>query len=135
MTTPGSALILLNQLLSLTTPTPTPLLFSPLSVSPSPSTAPPSATMPPITSTPFPAFTFTPFPAPILPSPSYFFSPEFETRYLFGIFLVLFVFLARTFLSIYRFVSRICLLKALRPNMTYFSSIHTVLRTGSFEGI
>ena len=129
MTTTGSALILLNQLLSLTTPTPTPLPFSPLSVSPSPYNAPP--TMLP---TAPPTITSTPFPTPTLSSPSFLFSHEFETRYLLGFFIVIFIFIAKTLLAIYRFISRMVLLKTLKPNMTYFSSFHTVLRTGSFKG-
>ena len=127
MTTTGSALILLNQLLSLTTPTPTPL-----SVSPSPSTAPPSAQT---SFSSMPTISSTPFPTPTLSSPSFLFSHEFETRYLLGFFIVIFIFITKTVLAIYRFISRMVLLKTLNPNMTYFSSFHTVLRTGTFVGI
>ena len=131
MTTTGSALVLLNQLLNLTVST-SPSSFSVLPSSPSTlSPTPPILTsFPTSTATP----TSTPSSVPTLPSPSFFFTPEFESRYLSGIFIVIFIIVARTVLSIYRFLSRVFLLKNLQPSLSYFSSFHTVLRTGTLEG-
>ena len=133
MTITESALVLLNQLLNLTVSTSS----SSFSVLPSsPSTFPPAT---PIltsfpTSTATTTSTSTPPSIPTLPSHSFFFTPEFESRYLSGIFIVIFIIVAQTVLSIYCFLSRVFLLKNLHPSLSYFSSFHTVLRTGTLEG-
>jgi len=126
MTTTGSALLLLNQLLNLTATTlPTSVL------PPSSSTAFSTAST---ISTDLPTSAPALLPSPTLSSPSIILSTQLETRYLFGFFIIVTIFFARAILSIYRFVSRVFLLKSLRPSMSYLSTFHTILRTGTLEG-
>ena len=126
MTTTGSALFLLNQLLNLTATTlPTSVL--PPSSSTVLSTASTISTVLPTSAPPL-------FSSPTLSSPSFILSTQLETRYLFGFLIIVTVFFARAILSVYRFVSRVLLLKSLRPSMSYFSTFHTILRTGTLEG-
>ena len=124
MTTTGSALLLLNQLLNLTVSTPPPSVFPPSS----------STSLSTTTATIFPTSTSTPFQPPTISSPSFTFSTQVDTRYLFGFLIIALIFLARIFLSFYRFMSRVLLLKTLKPHMSYLSSIHSILRTGTLEG-
>jgi len=124
MTTTGSALLLLNQLLNLTVSTPPPSLLPPSS----------STSFSSTTATIFPTFTSTPFQPPTISSPSFTFSIQMDTRYLFGFLIIVLIFLARILLSFYRFMSRVLLLKTLKPHMSYLSSIHSILRTGTLEG-
>ena len=126
MTTTGSALLLLNQLLNLTATT------LPTSVLP-PSSSTVFSTASTI-STDLPTSTPALLPSPTLSSPSIILSTQLETRYLFGFFIIVTIFFARAILSIYRFVSRVFLLKSLRPSMSYLSTFHTILRTGTLEG-
>ena len=128
MTTTGSALFLLNQLLNLTATTlPTSVL--PPSSSTVLSTASTISTVLPTSTSAPPLFS-----SPTLSSPSFILSTQLETRYLFGFLIIVTVFFARAILSVYRFVSRVLLLKSLRPSMSYFSTFHTILRTGTLEG-
>ena len=126
MTTTGSALLLLNQLLNLTVST-----LPPSVLPPSSSTFFSTTTT---TTTVFPASTSAPFQTPTISSPSFIFSAQVDTRYLIGILIIALIFLARIFLSFYRFMSRVLLLKTLKPHMSYLSSFHTILRTGTLEG-
>jgi len=129
MTTTGSALLLLNQLLNLTATT-SPTSVLPPSSSTFLSTASTISTVLPTSTT----STSAPFQPPTISSPSITFSTNLDTRYLFWIFIIAAIFFVRATLSVYRFVSRVFLLKSLKPSMSYFSTVHTILRTGTFEG-